>query len=84
MEIEGILRAWITIFALVLLIIALISYRRFGNKRFLIVGTAFALFFVKGIMLSIEFFESGECDTSFSSLFDALVLILLFFAIWKT
>jgi hypothetical protein len=82
---ENIIRAFVTVFALALLIIALLSYRRAKNPKLLIIGSAFALFFIKGVLLSYGLFfkEIEELITPFSSLFDLAILLVLFSATLK-
>lgn len=85
-EFLNLLRAWIMVFALILFIVSLIAYTRTKNKRVLIVSIAFAIFFVKGIVLTLgllnpdieELYTSGLGDT-----FDLLILILLAATILK-
>ena len=85
-EFLNILRAWIMIFALILFIVSIIAYYRTKNKRVLIVSIAFAIFFVKGIVLTLglinpeieELYTSGLGDT-----LDLLILILLAATILK-
>lgn len=85
-ELLNLLRAWIMIFALILLIVSIFAYYRTRNKRVLIVSIAFAVFFVKGIILSIglidadvqSMYNSGLGDT-----LDLLILILLAATILK-
>ena len=79
-DLTNILRAWIIIFALILFIVSIFAYHRTRHKRVLFVSFAFALFFIKGVVLSIgltnpgieEFYNSG-----FGELLDLLILILL-------
>ena len=80
------LRAWIMIFAVILLIVSLYAYHRTRNKRVLFVSFAFAVFFVKGIILSIglvnQDIESLYCS-GLGDLLDLLILILLAATILK-
>jgi len=85
-DLVNILRAWIMIFALILFIVSLFAYYRNRNKRVLFVSLAFAIFFVKGIILSIglvdpdieSFYTSG-----FGDFLDLMILILLAATILK-
>ena len=52
-DLTNILRAWIMIFALILFLVSIFAYYRTRHKRVLIVSVAFAIFFVKGALLSI-------------------------------
>jgi hypothetical protein len=80
------LRAWIMIFAFILLIVSLYAYQRTRNKRVLFVSFAFAIFFVKGIILSIGLINQ-DIESLYSSglgdLLDLLILILLAATILK-
>jgi hypothetical protein len=82
---ENIIRAFVTVFALTLLIISLLAYRRSKNTKLLIIGSAFVLFFVKGILLSFGLFfkDIEETVAPFGSLFDIGVLIVLFLSTLK-
>ena len=51
-DIENFLIAWITIFALILFIVSIITYKRAKHPRLAIICAAFALFFIKGILLT--------------------------------
>lgn len=51
-DLENFLIAWITIFALILFIVAILTYTRTKHPRLGIICTAFALFFIKGILLT--------------------------------
>jgi len=87
MEIQSIIiDACITIFALGLFIVALVSYRKYNNKKLLFVSLVFLIFIVKGIMLSLSLFNAGFADimsNPFIGLFDLVILILLFMATLK-
>jgi hypothetical protein len=76
-ELLNILRAWIMIFALILFIVSIIAYYRTKNKRVLIVSIAFAIFFVKGIVLTLGLIDPGIEDMYTSGLGDSLDLLIL-------
>ena len=80
------LRAWIMIFALILFIVSMIAYYRTRHKRLLLVSIAFAIFFVKGIILSVGLVNT-EIESLYSSglgdFLDLLILILLAATILK-
>jgi hypothetical protein len=88
--VQDILVAFITVFAAALLLIAYISYKRTGNRKIMLIGAGFAVFFVKGIVMSIAIY-AGFMDVSTSFvlfldmliIFDLLILILLYFAMFK-
>ena len=87
MEIGSIiLSACVTIFSLGLLIVSLVSYKKYKNPKLLFVCIVFIVFFVKGVLLSINvFYEDLVVLTSVISIgiFDLLILILLFIATLK-
>jgi hypothetical protein len=76
--------ALVTVFALTITIISFLSYRKSGNRKVLIVACTFSLFFIKGLVLSIGLLRE-QVDWSqmvlYSSIFDLLILGLLFVAI---
>ena len=88
--IQDMLLAWVAIFAFALLIIAVISYRRTGNRKILYIAAGFALFFTKGVLMSIALY-TGHMDVSSSFVIfldvliviDLLILVLLYFAMFK-
>lgn len=76
-DLTNLLRAWIMIFALILFIVSLVAYHRTRNKRVLFVSCAFAIFFVKGIVLSLGLVYSEIEDYYASGLGDFLDLVIL-------
>jgi len=87
MEIEQIIiSAFITIFSIGLFLISIASYRKYNNKKLLMVSGVFFLFLVKGILLSYALFFNdplGVTSVTTTGLFDVLILILLFIATLK-
>jgi len=87
MVIEGIvLYACITILSLVLLMISLFSYWKYGKPRQLLISIMLLLFFVQAVLLSIGLFY--ETIGSFTSsvyiwTFDLVILALLYIIILK-
>jgi hypothetical protein len=91
MQIELIvLNAGITVFSLGLLVVSLLSYRKFKNWQLLLVSAAFLLFFIKGVIQSLNSLNVfGENLTMFTSqlslgLFDFMILIVLFLGTLKS
>jgi len=87
MEPESIIiYACVTIFALGLLVISLLSYIKSKNAKLIFVSLIFLVFFIKGIMLSLSLFYE-QVPSMFSSpyvgLFDLVILVLLFIATLK-
>ena len=87
MEIGSIvLSASITIFALGMFIVSLLSYKQYTNKKLLFVSVAFFVFFVKGAIGSLGLFSADVAvltsDISLK-LFDLMILLSLFVATLK-
>jgi len=81
-----IINACITVFALGLLIVSLLCYKKFKNPKLPFVSAVFLLLFIKGIILSLGLFfdEIAKIGTgSFIGLFDLGILVLLFLATLK-
>lgn len=86
MEMQSIVSAFITIFSIGLLVISIIGYRKFRNKKLLFVSLVFLVFLVKGIILSLSlFFDVFLIATApeVLGIFDVLILGLLFIATLK-
>lgn len=60
---ENLVAGWLTAFALFLAVIAVLAYRRSANPKVLGIAAAFALFFVKGIVVSAALFTSVRLET---------------------
>ena len=83
---EIIISAFVTIFALGLLVVSLASYRKYKNLKLLFVSIVFFVFLIKGILLSLLLFDIQIIDFTsgpFNGLFDLIILILLFLATLK-
>jgi hypothetical protein len=76
--------ALVTVLALAITVISARSYRRSGNRKVLLVTITFALFFLKGLVLSYGVLV-GELDFStlllYSSVLDLFILMFLFVSI---
>ena len=75
------LSAGITIFAFNLLLVSLLSYKKFHNMKLLFVSIVFLLFFIRGIYFSIQVFYEEVYPLPmviFIWLFDVLMLIFLY------
>jgi len=83
MELE-IAVALVTVFMLAVTIISALSYSRTGSRKVLIVTCAFAVFFLKGVILSAGLLTqeapAWERLTLASVMMDAVVALLLFAA----
>jgi len=81
-----IIAACITVFALGLLIISLLSYQKSKNLKLLFVGIVFLVLLLKGILLSISLFNpqlESFIAMPYAGLLDLTVLLLLFIATLK-
>ncbi len=80
------LRAWIMIFALILFIVSIFAYYRTRHKRVLLVSIAFAVFFVKGIILTLGLLNpdiESMYNSGLGDLLDLIILVLLATTILK-
>ena len=83
MELE-IAVALVTVFALAVTVISAGSYRRSGSRKVLIITAAFAVFFLKGVVLSAGLMRPDvpwELLILVSIALDAVVAIMLFVAV---
>jgi len=78
-DILNVLAAWITVFAVVVTLVAAVAYRRVRSTRVLLVAIAFALFAVKGAMLTVSLGNEWWNDNFLmaSVLVDTVVIVLL-------
>ena len=85
MAIESIIiNARITIFSLGLLIVSILSYRKYKNVKLIFVSIVFLVFLIKGILLSLGlFYEEIAISSPYNELFDLIIIILLFMATLK-
>jgi len=77
--------AVITVLAAVLLLLCILAYKRERSWRLLFASVVFALFLVKGIVMSLSIFSSVLKDVEnalvFHLLFDVIVLLFLFISV---
>jgi hypothetical protein len=81
-----IISACITIFALGLFIVSLLSYRKHKNPKLIFVSLVFFVFLVRGILFSLSMFNQQIADIlsmPYSWLVDLIILVLLFMATLK-
>lgn len=85
MEGFELLVAVVSVLAAVLLIISILAYKRERSWRLLFASIVFALFLIKGIVMSISIFTSTtidlEKDWIFHVLFDVIILLFLFISV---
>ena len=86
---EIIISSSVTIFSLGLLLVSLLSYKKFKNQKLFFISLVFIILLIKGILFSLSLFypEILFIDTVlfsiYSGLFDLTILILLFMATLK-
>ena len=83
-ELDKILNLGIGILALVLFSVTYAAYRRTRNTRLKYVNIAFALFAVKGFLITHElFFAEISWVDPLASMFDFAILLVFFFGILR-
>jgi hypothetical protein len=84
-EYMNVLAAWILIFSIALTVIAAVAYTRVRNKRVLMVVLAFALFAIKGVVLTFSLFMEDVEDLylAVSVLLDTVIIVLLAMTVLK-
>jgi len=60
-------------FSLILFVISAVTYKRIGSRRLLLVSLAFAMFFVKGLLLTMGLFVDSIGDVFSSSVLVTMV-----------
>jgi len=81
-----ILSASITIIALGLFVVSILSFKRYKNMKLIFISSAFFVFFIKGIIQSLSIFQRDLTwiDTNpYMKLIDLVILIFLFVATLK-
>ncbi len=75
----NVLAAWILIFSIALTVVAAIAYSRTRNKRVLMVMLAFALFAVKGVLMTAALFDEWVLDSYLwmSVVVDTVIIVFL-------
>ena len=78
-DVLNVLAAWVTVFSLIVTVVAAVAYRRVRNQRVLLVAAAFAVFTLKGALLTLSLWNewaSGRYLTA-SVVMDTVVIVLL-------
>jgi len=79
--IVNVLLAAVTVVAFALCAVSLLAWRRVRDVHFILLGAAFAIFFVKGLFLTVALF-AGWTDLAgllvLSSIFDLVILVLFY------
>ena len=75
----NVLAAWILIFSIALTVVAAIAYSRTRTTRVLMVMLAFALFAVKGVLLTAALFDEWVLDSYLwmSVVVDTVIIVFL-------
>jgi uncharacterized membrane protein YoaK (UPF0700 family) len=75
----NVLAAWILIFSVALTVVAGVAYSRTRNKRVAMVMLAFALFAVKGVLLTATLFDEWVSDSYvwMSVVVDTVIIVFL-------
>ncbi len=77
----NVLLAAVTVVAFALCLISTLAWRRARDGHLLLLGAAFAIFFVKGLFLTVALF-AGWADLAsllvVSSIFDLAILVLFY------
>jgi len=83
--VENIATASLTVFALALTLIALRAWRFSGSRKVLLLAAGFALFFAKGLVLSLGLFVVPDWEELLlpSVLFDLSILTVFYLAALK-
>ncbi|MDI6708266.1 MAG: hypothetical protein QME47_04175 [Candidatus Thermoplasmatota archaeon] len=80
---EIFLRICVAGFALLLLSVALLSYKRTKNLRILAISACFLIFFIKGLVLLYDMLKPTFYYPIPFLCLDFLILIVLYFAVAK-
>jgi hypothetical protein len=77
--------AWILIFSVALTVVAAVAYSRMRNQRVLMVTLAFALFAVKGAVLTLSLFVEDVSDMylAVAVVMDTIIIVLLALTVLK-
>jgi hypothetical protein len=77
--------AWILIFSVALTVVAAVAYSRIRNQRVLMVTLAFALFAVKGMVLTLSLFFEDVSDIYLmvAVVMDTIIIVLLALTVLK-
>ena len=77
---ENLIAAIVTALSLILFVIAMNSYRRAKKVRILVIGAAFLLFFIKGLIMTVVlfYFVTLKDQITYLSIIDVIILLMLF------
>ena len=77
---ENSVAGFLTVFALLLAVLAVLAYRRSGNRKVLGIALAFSLFFAKGLVVTWALFTLTRLDAVWVPMaaFDAAALLAFY------
>ena len=78
-DIELLLAILIAGFSFLVFLVSITAYVRLRVGKFLILGAAFLMFFIKGLLLLLEFIIQDQI----AFLIDLLIILLLYIAVVK-
>lgn len=78
-DIELLLAILIAGFSLLVFLVSIASFARIRTGKLLIVGVAFLMFFVKGLLLLLEFIVQDQI----AFVIDLIIIVLLYIAVVK-
>lgn len=84
--IENIIYAFMVVFSITLLTVAILSFRRSGNAKIPLIAAAFVMFLAKGILFSLQLFTDAMSQETLwigSGLLDIGILAAIFLATLK-
>ena len=83
---ENVVAGWLTVFSLGLAVVAVLAYRRSRNPKVLGIALAFALFFAKGIVVTVALFTTARLDAVWVPMaaFDTVALLAFYASALKS
>ena len=80
--VENAVAGFLTVFALLLAVLAVLAWRRSRNPKVLGIALAFALFFAKGLLVTVALFTTAALDTVWVPMagFDTAALLAFYVA----
>ncbi len=77
---ENAVAGWLTIFSLLLAVVAVLAYRRSRNPKVLGIAVAFSLFFVKALVITVALFTARSLADVWvpMAVFDTMVLLAFY------
>jgi len=78
--VENAVAGFLTVFSLLLAVLAVLAYRRSENRKVLGIAAAFAVFFTKGLLLTAILFTSTALETVWipTAALDSVALVMFY------